>query len=87
MTFPLDRYIADGVRRVKADPQGDLVWFTDAQFSERQAREQAIRDCIARVYAYADERLVITQHPNRSEDITAALRVAAHRLRALLEDT
>lgn len=37
--------------------------------------------CVAAVLAYADERLIITRHPNRSEDITAALRVAAKRLR------
>lgn len=41
---------------------------------------QAARDAVA---AYADERLVVTKHPNMSEDITAALRVAVARIDAL----
>jgi len=35
------------------------------------------------VEAYADERLIKTKHPNLSEDITAALRVAVKRIDAL----
>jgi hypothetical protein len=41
--------------------------------------------CITAIGDYAAERLVKTRDPNMSEDITAALRVAAKRLRALQE--
>ena len=47
--------------------------------------ERGLLEAIAAVEAYADERLVVTKHPNMSEDITAALRAAATRLRALLD--
>lgn len=48
-----------------------------------QAYAAALRDAAEAVKAYADERLVLTKHPNASEDITAALRVAAKRIEAL----
>ena len=41
--------------------------------------------CIAAVETYAEERLTVTKNPKMSEDITAALRVAVKRLRALQE--
>ena len=39
------------------------------------------------VLAYADERLEMTRYPNKSEDITAALRVAARRIDGLQSAT
>jgi len=50
-----------------------------------KVRGDMLAECIEVVANYAEERLVKTNHPNRSEDITAALRVAANRLRALQE--
>lgn len=51
---------------------------------------EALRSCITRaanvVANYAEERLVITGYPNRSEDITAALRAASIRVNALRGD-
>lgn len=47
----------------------------------REGLKDMRKACIAAVLAYADERLVITENPNASMDITAALRVAADRLR------
>ncbi len=51
-----------------------------------KVREDMLAKCINTVDNYAEERLVKTEHPNMSEDITAALRVAAKRLRALREE-
>lgn len=42
--------------------------------------DAALLDAATTVEHYAEERLVKTEHPNRSEDITAALRVAAERV-------
>jgi len=50
-----------------------------------KVRQDMLAKCIEVVANYAEERLVRTRHPNRSEDITAALRVATNRLRALQE--
>lgn len=47
---------------------------------ERAAALDAARDA---VIAYSEERIIKTGHPNMSEDITAALRVAAARIDAL----
>ena len=41
--------------------------------------------CIQAVEAYAEQRLTVTEKPNMSEDITAALRIAVNRLRSLHE--
>lgn len=38
------------------------------------------------VETYAQERLIKTKHPNKSEDITAALRVAADRIMNMQKD-
>lgn len=54
-------------------------------FLIEQARTDAIRGAADAVRQYANERLVITSHPNMSEDITAALRIAAQRVEALIE--
>ena len=48
-----------------------------------EARRQTIGRCIEAIHAYADERLLKTKHYNLSEDITAALCVAASRLRSI----
>ena len=71
------------------DPEG--VWVTyDDHIADSSGRwhdgygdgAEAMRAaCIAAVLAYAEERLTITKNPNASMDITAALRVAADRLR------
>jgi len=50
-----------------------------------KVREDMLAKCITAIGDYAAERLVKTRDPNMSEDITAALRVAAKRLRALQE--
>jgi hypothetical protein len=52
-----------------------------------QGQRDMLAKCIAAVEAYAEERLIVTKNPNMSEDITAALRVAVNKLRALQEKT
>lgn len=49
----------------------------------RRVRPLILRDAVEAVKAYADERLVVTEHPNMSEDITAALHIAAKRIEGL----
>ena len=50
-----------------------------------QGQRDMLARCIASVETYAEERLTVTKNPNMSDDITAALRVAVNRLRALQE--
>ena len=52
-----------------------------------KVREDMLAKCITALEAYAEQRLTVTKKPNMSEDITAALRVAVNRLRALQEKT
>lgn len=52
-------------------------------FLIEQARLDALRDAAAVVRAYADERNLRLKVPTPSEDITAALRVAANRIDSL----
>jgi hypothetical protein len=71
--------------RHDVDNPDPLCWGDDPCVCEQliEARKQTIRDCIEVVHKYAEERLVKTKHYNLSDDITAALRVAANRLRAI----
>lgn len=46
-------------------------------------RREALVEAAHCVNQYAEERLIRTKYPNASEDISAALRVAAKRVRAL----
>lgn len=52
---------------------------------------EPLQACITRaaneVAAYAEERLIVTKYPNRSEDITAALRIASERVIDLRNET
>lgn len=50
-------------------------------------RSEGIAAAREAVLAYADERLEMTRYPNKSEDITAALRVAARRIDGLQSTT
>lgn len=47
----------------------------------KRAYKKGRLDAADEVLAYAEERLTKTGHPNRSEDITAALRVAASQIK------
>lgn len=60
-----------------------LVSDREQQEQEERAFAAGVQAAVEAVKAYADERLVLTKHPNASEDITAALRVAAKRIEAL----
>lgn len=54
-------------------------------FLIEQAREAALREAAMTVREYANERNLKLPFPTPSEDITAALRVAAQRVEALLD--
>jgi len=53
-------------------------------YAEAEGYYRGIKEAQQIVLDYSEERLVKTEYPNRSEDITAALRVAAQRLGDLL---
>jgi len=77
----LDDYEACICDRLRACEQRVMAQFVDGvdEVSYRRGLDAA-REAVA---AYANERLALTKHPNMSEDITAALRVAASRIDAL----
>lgn len=54
-------------------------------FLIEQARETALRDAAMTVREYANERNLKLPFPTPSEDIAAALRVAAQRVEALID--
>lgn len=54
-------------------------------FLIEQARATALRDAAMTVREYANERNLKLPFPTPSEDITAALRVAAQRVEALID--
>jgi hypothetical protein len=71
------------MRHFMVDPDNDERLLKVPPRVVQAIKAEAYAEAGDSVLAYADERLVLTGHPNMSEDITAALRVAAKRVRAL----
>lgn len=68
--------------REMARDDGEWVEWRDHERAVAEAVAAEREACAQAIEQYADERLVKTQRPNMSEDITAALRTAATRIRA-----
>lgn len=77
----------DLIAKVREDERASATVAALTQDTAVKAYAAAVRDAVEAVKAYADERLVLTKHPNRSEDITAALRVAADRVKSLGDES
>lgn len=90
-TGPEDPRYAKGQRDAREQWEADGPWFKsvvhqcceDKETAYATGRAEALTEARDVVIAYANERLVHTEHPNMSEDITAALRTAAGRIKAL----
>ena len=70
------------------DPQRNIIWGNIPCICRAlRACEQRVLNAARQVVeTYAEERLIKTKHPNKSEDITAALRVAADRIMNMQKD-
>jgi hypothetical protein len=77
-----DQHSHDPLCRAKPQDWAEIGECLDCALIARVREDQTER-CVESVNAYAYARLLITRLPNRSEDITAALQVAANRLRDL----
>lgn len=63
-----------------------LITDREQQEAEERAYAAGLESARQVVETYAQERLIKTKHPNKSEDITAALRVAADRIINMQKD-
>ena len=61
-------------------------WYEVQSETWEQGYKYALDAARQVVETYAQERLIKTKHPNKSEDITAALRVAADRIMNMQKD-
>lgn len=81
VTYEFGSCSCDLIARVREDELNkDYDYRYVTAYAEAEGYYRGIKEAQQIVLNYSEERLVETEYPNRSEDITAALRVAAERI-------